>query len=118
MDAILEGKARELARAIGESAEIAEMRRLKDAAYEDETNARLLVEYQRLQLRLQRGMLTGDPPDNEDMQRFQRIASLLMMSPHAQAFLLSQMRVQQTIGAIIQIVSDAADFPLSNWLEH
>jgi len=115
MDATLEMMARDLADAMRDSEDSRELKRLRAVAYEDETNAKLLDEYQKLQIQMQRGMVAGGAPDEEDMQRFQRIASLLMMNQDAQAYLICQMRVQQTFAQLIQIISEGAGLSLSDW---
>ncbi|MDR2658122.1 MAG: YlbF family regulator [Oscillospiraceae bacterium] len=86
----------------------------RQAAYEDETNAALLNEYARLQGTLQRGMLSGTRPPDEDMRRFQQIASLLMLNPDAQAYMLSQIKVQQTLAELFQAITGAVGVSLND----
>lgn len=112
MTAELESMARRLADALSQSEEALEYKRLKGIAYEDETNARLLDEYDRLQIEMQRGMISGGGMDGEAMQKFQRVASLVMMNQDAQAYLMGQMRMQQAFAQVIQIVSEGVDLPL------
>ena len=52
--------AHQLARAMKESEEYREYERLRETAYEDETNRALLDEYKRLQFRMQAKMASGE----------------------------------------------------------
>lgn len=97
-----------LARAIRESDEVREARRLREAAEVDETNRALLSEYKRLQARLQMRSIAGGQLDEEEMRRFQQIASLLCMNADAQAYLMAEMRMQRLLADVFKIISDAA----------
>ncbi|MDR1599587.1 MAG: YlbF family regulator [Oscillospiraceae bacterium] len=116
MDANVETPLAALVDALKASDTVRNTRRLKEAAYEDATNAALLDEYQRLQMVLQRGMLTGSPPPDEDMRRFQQIASLLMVNPDAQAYMLSQIKLQQLLAELVQAITGATGIPLPDLL--
>lgn len=105
--------ANRLASEIRQSDECRELQRLKKVAYEDETNRLLLKEYKRLQLQLQMSMVgaAGQMPD-EEMQRFQQLASLLYMNPDVQAYLLAEMQMQKTMSDVFKILTDAAGITL------
>lgn len=66
-------QAHALARAMKESEEYREMMRLKETAYESDTNRALLDEYKRLQFRLQAKVASGETMPEEDYQRLQQI---------------------------------------------
>ena len=101
--------ANRLAGEIRNSEECSELARLREAAYADETNRALLKEYKRLQLQLQMSMTgaAGQMPD-EEMKRFQQLASLLYMNPDVQAYLLAEMQMQKTLADVFKILTEAA----------
>lgn len=96
-----------LARAIEESEESREYRRLKAAAEEDDTNRALLTEYKRLQTALQLQAMGGPQVESDDMQRFSQIGSLLYMNADVQAYLMAELRLQKMMGDIFKILSEA-----------
>ena len=63
----------------------------------------------RLQIQLQMSMVgaAGQMP-NEEMQRFQQLASLLYMNSDVQAYLLCEMQMQKTLADIFKILTEAA----------
>ena len=63
--------AHQLARAMKDSEEYREYARLRETAYEDETNRALLDEYKRLQFRMQAKLASGENMPEEDLQRLQ-----------------------------------------------
>lgn len=105
--------ANRLAGEIRNSDECKELARLREAAYADETNRTLLKEYKKLQLQLQMSMTgaAGKMPD-EEMKRFQQLATLLYMNQDVQAYLLAEMQMQKTLADVFKILSDAAGLSL------
>ena len=53
----------------------------------------------------------GQMPD-EEMKRFQQLASLLYMNPDVQAYLLAEMQMQKTLADVFKILTDAAGLSL------
>ena len=80
---------------------------LKESVMADETQAALIREYRRLQMRMQMNMMAGQPNDPEEAQRFSALAGLLFAKPEVNAFLLAEMRLQQTMADIMKIVTEA-----------
>ena len=105
--------ANRLAGEIRNSEECSELARLRGAAYADETTRALLREYTRLHPQLQMSMTgaAGQMPD-EEMKRFQQLASLLYMNPDVQAYLLAEMQMQKTLADVFKILTDAAGLSL------
>ncbi len=101
--------AHKLAEEIRKSDECVHLTELRERAYADETNRLLLDEYKRLQVQLQMSMVgaAGEMP-NEDMQRFQQLASLLYMNSDVQAYLMAEMQMQKTLADIFKILTEAA----------
>ncbi len=81
---------------------------LKESVMGDETQAALIREYRKLQMRLQMNALSGRQPEGEDMQRFTGISGLLFSKPEVRDFLLAEMRLQQSLADIFKIVTEAA----------
>lgn len=102
------GAAYRLAEEIKKSDEWQTYHRLKDDVMCDETTAALVKEYKKLQLSLQMQAMTGQSPDATDTQRFSGITALLFGKPEVSEFLLAEMRLQQTMGDVFKILTDAA----------
>ena len=101
-------QAHALARALKESEEYREYARLKDVAYEDETNKVLLDEYKKLQFRMQAKMASGETLPEDDMQRLTQIGTLLQLNQDAGAYLLAEFRYQKLLADVFRILSDAS----------
>ncbi len=108
------GKAHELARDIQGSEEYQTYARLKESVLADETNKTLLTEYKKMQTRLQMAAMSQSGGHEEEMQRFSQLTALLFASQEVSAYLLAEMRLQQALGDIFKILTDAAglDFQL------
>lgn len=104
--------AHQLAREIKNSEEYSTYHTLRDEVMADATQAALIREYKKLQITLQMAAMSGQTPDNEDMQRFSGISSLLFTKPEVQQYLLSEMRLQQAMADIFKIITEAADLDM------
>ena len=105
-------QAHTLARALKESEEYREYQRLREVAYESDTNHALLDEYKRLQFRLQAKMAAGETMPEEDFQRLQQIGTLLQFNQDVSAFLLAEFRFQRMLSDIFKILADVAGVDL------
>ena len=106
--------AHQLARAMKESEEYREYERLRETAYEDETNRALLDEYKRLQFRMQSKMASGESMPEDDLQRLQQIGALLQFNPDVSAYLLAEFRFQKMLSDIFKILADVANIDLDS----
>ena len=104
--------AHQLARAMKDSEEYREYERLRESAYEDETNRALLDEYKRLQFRMQAKMASGESMPEDDLQRLQQIGALLQFNPDVSAYLLAEFRYQRMLSEIFKILADTAGVDL------
>ena len=86
---------------------------LKESVMADETQAALIREYRKLQVRLQMAAMGGRQADAEDMQRFTGISGLLFSKPEVRDYLLAEMRLQQAMADIFRIVTEAADIEMA-----
>ncbi len=100
-----------LAKLITASEEYEAYSRLKASVFENETNAALLKEYKRLQTALQLAAMSGVNMDQDDMQRFSQMSTLLYASQETSAYLLSEMRFQKMLADVFKILTDAAGMP-------
>jgi len=101
-------KAHELAREIRESEEYQTYTRLKDSVYTDDTNKTLLMEYKKMQTRLQMAAMAQSSGQEDEVQRFSQLTALLFANQEVAAYLLAEMRLQQLIGDIFKILTDAS----------
>lgn len=106
------GKAHELAREIRQSEEYQTYARLKQSVMADATNKTLLNEYKKMQARLQMAALAQAAGDEEEVRRFSQLSALLMTSQEISAYLLAELRLQQAMGDIFRILTDAAGLDL------
>lgn len=106
-------EAHNLARTIRASEEFVEYERLREIAYDDNTNRALLDEYKRLQYRMQARLAAGDRMNEEDFQRMQQIASLLQFNTDASAYLMAEFRFQKMLSDIYKILADVAGIDLN-----
>lgn len=105
-------KAYELADAVKNSEEYRDYHSLQDEVMGDETVAALIREYKKLQVKIQMEAMSGRQTDSEDMQRFSGISTLLFSKPEVSRYLLSEMRLQQAMGDIFRILTEAAGIDL------
>ena len=106
--------AHQLARAMKDSEEYREYARLRETAYEDETNRALLDEYKRQHFRMQAKLASGENMPEEDLQRLQQIGTLLQFNPDVSAYLLAEFRFQKMLSDIFKISADVADIDLDS----
>ena len=110
-------QAHALARSLKESEEYTEYMRLKETAYDDETNRALLDEYKRLQFKLQARAAAGESMPPEEMQRFTQIAALLQFNPDVRAYLMAEFRFQRMLSDIFKILADVAGVDLDSLVQ-
>ncbi len=102
-----------LARELSESEECREYNRLREIVMEDDVNRALLKEYKALQSRLQLSAMAGANGADEDMQRFSQLTSLLYTQQDISAYLMSEMKLQQLVGDIVKLITDASGLQIS-----
>ena len=102
-----------LAQEIRDSEEYKTYHDLKESVLAEETTAALIREYRKLQMTIQMSAMSGNAANEEDMQRFSGISSLLFSKPEVSQFLLSEMRLQQMLADIFKILTEAADVDMA-----
>ena len=101
-----------LAQDIRDSDEYKTYHELKETVMADETTAALVREYRKLQMSIQMSAMSGKTANEEDIQRFSGISTLLFSKPEVSRFLLSEMQLQQALADIFKIVTEAADLDM------
>lgn len=101
-----------LAQDIRDSDEYKTYHELKETVMADETTAALVREYRKLQMSIQMSAMSGKTANEEDVQRFSGISTLLFSKPEVSRFLLSEMQLQQALADIFKIVTEAADLDM------
>ena len=102
-----------LAQEIRDSEEYKTYHDLKETVMAEETTAALIREYRKLQMTIQMTAMSGNTANEEDMQRFSGISTLLFSKPEVSQFLLSEMRLQQMLADIFKILTEAADVDMA-----
>jgi cell fate (sporulation/competence/biofilm development) regulator YlbF (YheA/YmcA/DUF963 family) len=102
-----------LAQEIRDSEEYRTYHDLKESVMAEETTAALIREYRKLQMTIQMSAMSGRTAEDEDMQRFSGISTLLFSKPEVSQFLLSEMQLQQALSDIFKIVTEAADLEMA-----
>ncbi|MEE1199854.1 MAG: YlbF family regulator [Christensenellales bacterium] len=105
-------QAHELAKTLKNSEEYREYARLREVAYESDTNQALLDEYKRLQFMMQAKMASGERMPEEDLQRLQQIGTLLQFNQDVSAYLLAEFRFQRMLSEIFKILAEVAGVDL------
>ncbi|NLX82490.1 MAG: YlbF family regulator [Clostridiales bacterium] len=101
-----------LAKQIKESEEVREYQRLKEIVEESETTRALIKEYKRLQMAVQMAAMSGSQLPSEEMSRFQQISSLLYAGTDTSQYLMAEMRLQQSLADIYNIIAKASGITL------
>ena len=102
-----------LAQEIRDSEEYKTYHELKESVMAEEMTAALIREYRKLQMTIQMSAMSGNAANEEDMQRFSGISTLLFSKPEVSQFLLSEMRLQQALADIFRILTEAADMDMA-----
>ena len=105
-------RAHALAQDIRQSEEYQTYHRLREEVNSDETTAALLKEHKKLSAALQMMALAGQQPPAEDMQRFQGLTTVLFANPAVSQYMMAEMRLQQMLGDILKIITEAADLDI------
>jgi len=79
---------------------------------ESDTTRALIKEYKRLQMAVQMAAMSGQSLPGEELSRFQQISSLLYAGTDTSQFLMAEMRLQQALADIYNIIAKAAGITL------
>ncbi len=104
--------ARLLAQDLRSSEEYRDFERLKEQVDADETSRVLIKEYRKLQTALQMAAMAGKQMDNDEMQRFSQMSALLYASQPTAGYLVAEMRLQQLLAQVFQVITTAVGLEL------
>lgn len=105
---MIEMATQRLAAAIRESEEYILYSSLREAVMSDDTNRALLKEYQKAQTALQMAAMAGKQADEDAVQRFSQLSSLLYLNNEVAQYLLAQLRMQKLAGDVFGRLAAAA----------
>ncbi|HWQ06934.1 MAG: YlbF family regulator [Clostridiaceae bacterium] len=103
--------AKQLARELKASEEYRAYAEARERAMENTTTRALIDEYNKLQIRAQAAMISGDS-GNESIKKLQKIGELLQFDSAASAYLMAEYRIKRTLGDVYKILAEAVDVDL------
>ncbi len=106
---IVYDKAHELARAIRESQENKEFKRMKNAVYSNLKNKEMIIDFKRKQLELQGEQLAGKEPDKDKLESLQKLYNILIANPEIGKFFECEFRFDRMISDVYRILGEAID---------
>ncbi|HQQ40354.1 MAG TPA: YlbF family regulator [Clostridia bacterium] len=83
----------------------------REQAMENATTRALIDEYNKLQIRAQAALISGDR-ENESVKKLQKIGELLQFDQTASAYLMAEFRLKRALGDVYKILADAVDVDL------
>src|SRR5918912_131780 len=101
-NSMIEDKARDLGRTIGQSAEYKEVRRASDALNDDRDTVSLLQQMEQLRMEAQRMLQRGERPTPEMEQKLDTLLSQIQSKPSYQRLLVAQ----ENFDKVMQRVND------------
>lgn len=108
----IDKKTDELAELLKRSVEYETYIHARDAAYKNKSTKALLVEYRRLQAKLQAAEISG-AADEDELNKFQKLGELLQLDAAASEYLFAEYRLNALLGGIYKHLAKAVDADLS-----
>ena len=102
-----------LANELKNSVEYREYEKAKARAMENNTTRTLIDEYNKLQIRSQAALISGDK-ENESLKKLQKVGELLQFDADASAYLMAEFRLKRMLGDVYKILADAVEIDLSS----
>ena len=102
-----------LASEMKNSVEYREYEKAKARAMENNTTRTLIDEYNKLQIRSQAALISGDK-ENESLKKLQKVGELLQFDADASAYLMAEFRLKRMLGDVYKILADAVEIDLSS----
>lgn len=97
---MIEAKALELGRLLGQTDEYKALRRAGERLKEDPDTQRQLAEVERLALELDRKARAGGEPRREDVERYEQVAATVQGSPVYQSMVAAQANFEKLMGRV------------------
>lgn len=99
--------AHSLAKAIKESSELANFKEIQAQMFANELMKTKFDKFQKLQIELQTAQMTGQQMDEAKLQEAQSMFEDISQDPVANAYFQAEMKLNQMMGDVSKIISDA-----------
>ncbi|WP_152394665.1 YlbF family regulator [Paenibacillus guangzhouensis] len=103
-------KAHELAKALKDCPEVAEVKSMMNLIAADADSKRMLDEFRAKQAEMQQKMMTGDMPNPEEMEKMEKMFELLQMNQNISRLFDAERRLSVIIEDINKIVLQNLEF--------
>ncbi|MFD0620306.1 MULTISPECIES: YlbF family regulator [Paenibacillus] len=103
-------KAHELAKALKDCPEVAEVKSMMNLIAADPDSKRMLDEFRANQAEMQQRMMSGDMPNPEEMEKMEKMFELLQMNQHISRLFDAERRLSVIIEDINKIVLQNLEF--------
>ncbi|MGE5473744.1 MAG: YlbF family regulator [Ignavibacteriales bacterium] len=102
-------KSHELARAIRESEENREYKKVRSQVYSNEKNKILISDFKVKQFEIQAEQLTGKEPDKEKVEQLQSLYAILTANPEIGKYFEIEYKFEKLISDVYKILGEAID---------
>ena len=106
---MIEDKAKELGRLIGQSSEYQSLKRASDALNEDKETVALLQQMERLRVEAQRAMARGERPTQEMEQQLDELLSKVQIQPAYQRLLVAQENFDKLMQRVNELILEGIE---------
>jgi len=102
-------KSHELARAIRESEENREFKKIRNLVYSNEKNKELVTDFKVKQFEIQAEQLSGKEPDKAKLEQLQSLYGILTANPEVGKYFEAEYKFERIISDIYKILGEAID---------
>lgn len=100
-------KAHELARALRESQELRELKRIKNTVFTSSKNNEMITDFKRKQFELQTEQLAGKEPEKDKLDQLQQLYSILIANPDISKYFEAEYRFDRMVSDIYKILGES-----------
>jgi len=102
-------KSHELARALRESEENREFKKIRSAVYGNEKNKELIRDFKTKQFEIQTEQLAGKEPDKVKIEQIQKLYGILTVNPEIGKYFEAEYKLERLVSDIYKILGEAID---------
>lgn len=106
-------RAHELARALRESQEVVEYKRAQERIKGNPGNMKMVEDFRKAQIEAYTLQMQGKEPSKEDMERMNKLFSIINLNPEVREFLEAEMKFSRLWEDMLKILGDAAGVDFS-----
>lgn len=103
-------KAHELAKALKECPEVAEVKSMMDLIQADGNSKQMLDDFRLRQAQMQQKMMSGEMPDQDEMEKMEKLFEVLQMNPNISKLFDAERRLSVIIEDVNKIVLQNLEF--------